>query len=278
MATLALHGVTVCKSILSSKDIESWNAIINEQLQIPGACIRPIRGAKGRLHCFPPKLARKHQQSQLDQKHSYSWVDDLIKLGGGKKRRYGKNIASKSDSPPSELGAIAKEYFLYHSINEENYGITDIQMLVAENLSEHQIWHRDNAAGPGLTALIALKDVTTNGPTEILLGSHNSLQSRKEKSVIEELKSNGISPEISSNILLATLEAGDAIIYDARLLHRGRGYNSGASDRPVLVVRWDAHDTPPPGTGFIGTQFAQLLGTCLIAFQTVKKYIKEASH
>jgi len=65
--------------------------------------------------------------------------------------------------------------------------------------------------------------------------------------------------------------AGDAIVYDARALHRGRGYKSGISDRPVLIIRWDAHDTPPPGTGFIGTQSAILSGIGLVSIQNLKE-------
>jgi hypothetical protein len=60
--------------------------------------------------------------------------------------------------------------------------------------------------------------------------------------------------------LLACIDAGDAVLYDARIFHRGRGNNCVSQDseererdRPVLVLRWDAARTPPPGAGLILT-------------------------
>ena len=57
-------------------------------------------------------------------------------------------------------------------------------------------------------------------------------------------------------LLLSCIDAGDKVLYDARIFHRGRGNNThkeADADRPVLVLRWDAAHTPPPGAGLIVT-------------------------
>jgi hypothetical protein len=69
--------------------------------------------------------------------------------------------------------------------------------------------------------------------------------------------------------LLGCIDAGDAILYDARIFHRGRGNTSleavGNVDRPVLVLRWDASNTPPPGAGLIGTSVNRHVGSMMYA-------------
>ena len=39
--------------------------------------------------------------------------------------------------------------------------------------------------------------------------------------------------------------------------------------RPVLVIRWDAHHSPAPGTGMIGTQLAKFQGEALALVTTL---------
>jgi hypothetical protein len=92
-------------------------------------------------------------------------------------------------------------------------------------------------------------------------------------------------------ILLASINSGEGcymLLYDSRILHRGRGYgnsdnynsngNSATNNkitkqelehRPVLVIRWDAHHSPAPGTGMIGTQLAKFQGEALALVATL---------
>jgi len=204
LSNLTRHGATVCKSVLSPQDLQSWNSTLYEQLEIPGACVVPIRGSKGRRHCFPP--IRTSRSQSLTQP---SWVAALARLGG-------LTSSSTSSLPSSDpkhqilpqenflLGQIAQHYFQHHGISKDQYGITQLQMLYAESESDHQIWHRDNAGGPSLTALIALKDISRNGPTELLLGSHLSHvaedEAMRSKDYYHDAK------EITSGVLLATLK------------------------------------------------------------------------
>jgi hypothetical protein len=166
--------------------------------------------------------------------------------------------------PKVSLQQIVKMYFQQHNISR--YELTDVQFLNAyPDKSINQIWHMDNKF-KGLTAIIALKNVRDNGPTELILGSHSPEYSLWSKYlmalksylgvVCDSTEEEGETESIPNQPLLACIDAGDTILYDARIFHRGRGNNSTATkdtDRPVLVLRWDASRTPPPGTGLIIT-------------------------
>jgi hypothetical protein len=138
----------------------------------------------------------------------------------------------------------------------------------------------------GLTAIVALQDIRTNGPTELILGSHqedysiwkqcwNCMQRYLPvnlKQSDDNDHDNGVNEENSLLVmpLLGCIDAGDAMIYDARIFHRGRGYPKSEEegknvDRPVMVLRWDASNTPPPGAGLIVTSANEYLGSIMYA-------------
>jgi ectoine hydroxylase-related dioxygenase (phytanoyl-CoA dioxygenase family) len=241
-------GVTVARNVLASSQTQEWVSRVRELKSRPDAATNDDRG-------------RKH--FWLTKKSFNKYRTELARLGGeddGMKNRRSKSI--KDDV--CVLGKMAHNYFTAHGVT--NYKLTQLQLLTAEPGSTHQIWHRDNVA-PGLTAIVALRDVTTNGPTELLLCTH-----KKENTIFDFISNNlSVLPELEGSQsltqrdayrpLLATLNAGDAIFYDSRILHRGRGFGStaptGSNDddtsRPVLVLRWDALITPPPGTSMVGT-------------------------
>lgn len=172
------------------------------------------------------------------------------------------------------LQDIVKLYFEQHDI--ERYELTDVQLLNAYPNSTNQIWHRDNTCC-GLTAIVALKDVRSNGPTELLVGTHRkdfSLWNVFRSAIFESSSNNKDSSSNSvlqcGQPLLGCINSGDAILYDARIFHRGRGYKkddreSDDQDRPVLVLRWDSTRTPPPGAGLIKTTFNIYYGCFLYA-------------
>ena len=211
-------GVTLFPKLLRKNEIQIWRSYLKK------ATIDNrdnVRSNRGRLH--------SHQESRRDPYHE-------------------KFLALIESLP--EIKIAVNKYFEYHKITR--FKLTQLQFLLAESGSEHQIWHRDNTA-PGLTLLIALDDVHSNGPTELLLGSH-----------LDDFK-------VSSNeykAMLGCLTAGGAILYDARVIHRGRGFNSSSirekkvyENRPVLILRWDSLETPPPGAGLIVTNFVDYLGS-----------------
>lgn len=220
-------GVTVMPHLLNDDQLKYWkNNFYNAINDTDGN--NQIRNSRGRLH--------SHQESRCAP--------------------YNSHLHRLASSLP-ELRSIVELYFQGYSI--ERYQLTQTQFLLAKPGSEHQIWHRDNVA-PGLTLLVALDDIKSNGPTELLLGSHSN-------------KHNGMSGD--DEVLLGCLHAGDAILYDARVIHRGRGYdNESDADRPVLILRWDALSTPPPGAGLFQTNYVNFLGSFRIFVRKAKDLVQ----
>jgi hypothetical protein len=69
--------------------------------------------------------------------------------------------------------------------------------------------------------------------------------------------------------LLGTIKAGDALVYDARTIHRGRGFSlEGGGERPTLVLRWDDPETPAPGQRLVGTMIDRCVGKVVSAFSS----------
>lgn len=280
LANLDSSGATLICSVLTPKEAAVWDKTVSTQLQKDGACVVPMGGAVGRTHCHLAKRDRRGKGDGL--------YEALAQVS---------NHKSATNKGGVTLSDVARAYFRSHDIEEGRYTCAQMQLLDAAPRSSNQIWHRDNAQ-PGLTALIALRDVGSNGPTELLLRSHHSPSNVLLRNSIgkNEEQRTTTTPELFPRILLASIQSGDAILYDARVLHRGRGYGNHEDSsihenskntnttssicehhstkktnehRPVLVIRWDANVTPAPGTGIIGTQVAALEGACLARAATI---------
>lgn len=139
--------------------------------------------------------------------------------------------------------------------------VSECQLLVSDPGAVTQIWHRDNRRC-GLTVIFPLTDVDDEvGPTQLLPGT-------------QHLASNGLAgltgalPALAESAGAQTagpLQPGDALIYDARVLHRGLRNASYGRCRVVVVLRLDYTDTPPPGGTWLHTSLARLGGHCLYA-------------
>lgn len=279
--------------------LQEWNIKLENTLRDPKS---RIAWNSGRAHCNVAKRSVHYDDMSRigcsidgdnisdnarsnDKQHTHSI---LKMLGFGRNKHKdeatddGNTATNASQQIP--LQDVVKSYFEQHGI--KRYQITQLQFLNANPGSSNQIWHRDNTQR-GLTAIIALKDVGKNGPTELISQSHRDdftlwspcldvLQSY----LPSNLRSNEKDvPPFGSKLcigpILGCLDAGDTILYDARILHRGRGYDctkkakgdtSGCDkDRPVLVLRCDATLTPPPGTGIITTTATKYVGSMLYA-------------
>lgn len=138
--------------------------------------------------------------------------------------------------------------------------MTTLQIVDSLPGNTIQIWHADNAE-KGITVIIPLIDLTDrNGPTELISGSHNLLcntwtknaESRGDDSVWSKL-----------SVVKPLLSAGDGLILDARLLHRG-GANISETSRAILVVRFDNKNSQPPSMGIMGANFRLLLAKAIV--------------
>lgn len=323
LQNLTNYGTTVIASTLSPPQLVEWNRITKKQFDDGGGNSN-IVWQSGRAHCHISKNSIHYNKmtrvgcntcddvsSSVEDKHSSWRWGDLWR----RRRRPRKNhtmsrndeaiddeslLASPSPPPPIYLHDIVQAYFQQHGI--QRYMLTDIQFLNAYPQSTNQIWHRDNTRR-GLTAIVSLCNIRDNGPTELILGSHQSNFSvwsewRKviqkyligNASIKERCDDNDIKfveSEQPPLVLLGCIDAGDALLYDARIFHRGRGYENAKSldgeegttngkndvdvlvDRPVLVLRWDAANTPPPGAGIIVTSVNAYVGSMMYASLSV---------
>lgn len=179
--------------------------------------------------------------------------------------------------------------------------LTQLQFVESWHPSAAQVWHCDNVRR-GVTVLIPLVGTTpSNGPTELLLGSHAFFP--QPASLTGASRDSGFVPWDWSCVAAAAgsvvsvralLAAGDALIYDSRTLHRGTGHDqpntadaslapaaggpvavagvvkkeasgAAATTRPVLILRFDAEATPPPGVRLVGTMLVRGLAGAVVA-------------
>lgn len=136
--------------------------------------------------------------------------------------------------------------------------LSECQLLISDPGAVHQMWHRDNLK-PGLTILLPVSEVTGElGPTELLPGTHHLLRGAAGLgSCFQSLAAAG------GAVAPAPLSPGEALLFDARLLHRGLGNRSYSNCRVVVVMRLDMLDTTPPGATVFMTTVFRLTGKLL---------------
>jgi len=142
--------------------------------------------------------------------------------------------------------------------------VSQLQLIDSRPGCQGQIFHVDNTC-KGLTVMIPLCDMgPKNGPTVLLAQSHQMFPDfslgRLRRFIFEDSSSSG-----SSKVIVAECKAGDALIYDSRTIHRGSS-NLSDQSRPVLIVRVDYLESPPPGIGAAGTLGVNVMGNLLAWF------------
>lgn len=139
--------------------------------------------------------------------------------------------------------------------------VSEVQLVVADPCAMEQFWHVDNAAG-GLTLFVPLTAVPTDlGPTLFLPGTHHLMAQGKAPGVcLSSLFS-------SDGVASGTMEAGDALLYDARTFHRCSTNARYERTRVALIFRYDF--VRPPGVGAFGTIGVSWMGNMLAMLQGV---------
>jgi len=263
---LTKYGATVVKDTLSHSQLDTWRARTKAQFD-SGENIefnqgRAYYSVSKRLGSISKKSKYYSDMARIGYSSSSCDIDDSSSedtstnntswFGGLWKRRKRNSSSMIEDGTTAtkhtsiSLQDVVRAYFKENGIT--HYELTDVQFLNAYPYSTNQIWHRDNKF-KGLTAIVALQDIRQNGPTELIVGSHAT-----SFSLWNAIK------QRESSLLLGCINAGDTILYDARIFHRGRGNNMKEEDRPVLVLRWDNAKTPPPGMGMIVTMANTYIG------------------
>jgi ectoine hydroxylase-related dioxygenase (phytanoyl-CoA dioxygenase family) len=148
-----------------------------------------------------------------------------------------------------ECESIAKDY-----LPDDKVQLTTLQIVNSSPGSQNQIWHADNKA-KGLTLVIPLVDITTDeiGTTQFISGSHD-LPSQL----------------FQMNIVNPVLPKGSYLWLDCRVLHRGLA-NHSQVERPILVIRFDREDYPPPGMTWVGSVIRNCMGNIFYELLKQKK-------
>jgi len=142
----------------------------------------------------------------------------------------------------ASITPLVQAYLSKHRSHTKPY-LSEMQVVVTDPLAVDQFWHRDNVT-PGLTVAIPLTPVPRQiGLTSMLPYSHR----HSVNSVVGDTG--------------ATLQVGDALVYDARILHRGKRNELYNKTRVMIVFRFDFE--PPPGQGFVMTAVNAGLGRLL---------------
>lgn len=121
--------------------------------------------------------------------------------------------------------------------------LSELQIVVTEPLAVPQFWHRDNVS-PGLTVAVPLMSLHASlGLTELLPYSH--------RMTVHSITGGHCEP----------INAGDILIYDGRLIHRGKQNLTYNRTRIMIVFRYDFE--PPPGQGVVLTAWNAMVGNLL---------------
>eukprot|EP00397_Hematodinium_sp_SG-2012_P042762 GEMP01047369.1.p1 GENE.GEMP01047369.1~~GEMP01047369.1.p1 ORF type:complete len:416 (+),score=66.97 GEMP01047369.1:255-1502(+) len=171
---------------------------------------------------------------------------DMIKPSPGRRHFLVRNTEYEELLAPLMEGVVplVQAYLSKHRGSKKPY-LSELQIAVTEPLAVQQFWHRDNLT-PGLTCIVPLMAVPPSlGQTGLLPYSHNA----NVNSVVGETTT--------------VLNAGDMLIYDGRLLHRGKRNLTYNKTRIVVVFRYDFE--PPPGQGVVITAWNAILGNVLHA-------------
>jgi len=131
--------------------------------------------------------------------------------------------------------------------------LSEAQLIVADPCAEAQGWHVENVAGAGLTVFVPLNSISDErGPQAILPGTHHlqdgtvPLRSRLRLCLKALCSTHGV-VSVAGTGRESAWAAGDALVLDGRLLHRGLPNDSLGAPSAVLVLRYDLTSSPAPG-------------------------------
>lgn len=171
-------------------------------------------------------------------------------------------------APHSVLAPLVHSFFRTAEANGQRVFLSEAQLIIADPCAEAQFWHLEGVGGPGLTAMIPLVNVALDrGPQELLPGTHwlqdRSLPLRERlRRCLAALSATHGAVNVTGKTPWA---AGDALVMDRRLLHRGMSNDSLGAPIPVLVLRYDLVETPAPGCGRVKLLAASRLGSAISA-------------
>lgn len=158
----------------------------------------------------------------------------------------------------SAVAPLVHEAFRRSSTAEnegERIFLSEAQLVITEPWAEAQRWHLDKVGRMGLTVLVPLRHIGSNrGSQQLLPGSHHisdtarPLMQRLRKSFSALAASHGaVEVTAAGGLPDHDWQAGEALLLDSRVLHRGLQNDSLGAPVPMLILRYDFADSTPPG-------------------------------
>lgn len=153
----------------------------------------------------------------------------------------------------SALAPLVHAYFARSESSEGRVFLSEAQLIIADPMAEQQGWYVNSVGGPGLTVFVPLARINSNSGThQVLPGTHHlqqgtlSMRERLSRCLSALCTTHGAMSVVDDSSSMPW-DAGDALVLDGRVMHRARGNDSMGAAIPVLVLRYDLADSPPPG-------------------------------
>eukprot|EP00927_Polykrikos_kofoidii_P057825 TRINITY_DN52022_c0_g1_i1.p1 TRINITY_DN52022_c0_g1~~TRINITY_DN52022_c0_g1_i1.p1 ORF type:complete len:500 (+),score=73.71 TRINITY_DN52022_c0_g1_i1:57-1502(+) len=192
-------------------------------------------------------------------------------------------LEARATSVHSAVAPLVHAFFRSDVAKGGRVFLSEAQLIIADPCAESQDWHLDATAGPGLTVLVPLSNVMHDRASQALLpGTHHlhdphaSVRERFGRCFSALCSSHGAvtaPPNVSESASEKATKlnspglwaAGDALVLDGRVLHRGLINDGLGAPMPLLILRYDLKETPPPGCGRLRLLFMARVGTLLDA-------------
>jgi len=153
----------------------------------------------------------------------------------------------------SAMAPLVHAYFARSECSEGRIFLSEAQLIIADPMAEQQGWYVNSVGGPGLTVFVPLARINSNSGThQVLPGTHYlqkgmlPFRERLSRCLSALCTTHGAVSVVDESSSMAW-RAGDALVLDGRVMHRARGNDSMGAAIPVLVLRYDLADSPPPG-------------------------------
>lgn len=255
---LERHGVVLLKELVP----ESLNVRLRRQLQIHASALdaRLLRQRK------PGQMPiREYDTEPLqDEDPELQWVTSSV----GRKHFLLRGRLLEEVVRDVQAGALPViwEHLASASASVSSSKrcpyVSEIQMVVTDPGALAQPWHIDNAF-KGLTLVVPLTPMPEDmGPISFMTGSHHLFESRLGH--VDRLQGCASSLLRSNGVAVAAMDAGDALLYDSRIIHRGELNRRYDRTGITLIFRYDFDR--PPGYAAVGTVVTSWGGSALARF------------
>jgi hypothetical protein len=264
------HGLSPSAWTAAAQALKDHGVVLLRGLVSP----EQVSAIRARLHvhssAIDKKRAGKEANTLVREFDSQPLYDEDPELDATVTSTFGRQHLSLRKRPivedvmPAQVGAMPLiwEHLCAANVSESLPYVSEVQLLLTEPCAVDQFWHVDNA-NHGLTVFIPLTPVPADiGPTLFLPGSHHLFDGSDFFGRVTRLFSSLLS---SDGVAVGTMNAGDCLIYDSRIIHRGAANMRYDKCRVALVYRYDYQR--PPGQTAMGTQLVSWTGSLLAALQ-----------